>query len=146
MFHHISIRLSDSTAKEGEYSENTDDAITGAKIADGTLVTAHYAAGSVDHLDCMRFTPATLTFLPVFYLQSSIPRRSEGGGKNLLWNQADAAALGDDAVTAAKLNTGAVTTDAMAADSVATVSVIDNAITTAKIVDQCRSEKLYPSV
>ena len=32
----------------GEYSENADDAITSAKIADGALLTAHYGAGSVD--------------------------------------------------------------------------------------------------
>ena len=32
----------------GGYSENADDAITGAKISDGALLTAHYAAGSVD--------------------------------------------------------------------------------------------------
>ena len=32
----------------GGYSENADDAITAAKVADGALLTAHYAAGSVD--------------------------------------------------------------------------------------------------
>ena len=32
----------------GGYSENADDAITSAKISDGALLTAHYAAGSVD--------------------------------------------------------------------------------------------------
>ena len=90
--------------------------------------------------------PPRLFFTSILSSELNSEKFGGRGGKNLLWNQADAAALGNDAVTAAKLNTGAVTTDAMAADSVATVSVIDNAITTAKIVDQCRSEKFYPSV
>ena len=47
-----------------EYPGNTDDAITGSKIADGTLVTAHYAAGSVDQLDSIRFTPHLLFYCP----------------------------------------------------------------------------------
>ena len=115
-----------------------NDAVTAAKIADGTIVAADIAANSVDSselvdgsVDASHMSANSID--SASYVDGSIDTAHYAAGS------VDATALGADCVTAAKIGDNVLDSEHYAAASIDNEHLADNAVDTAEIADNAVS-------
>ena len=111
-----------------------DDAVTGVKIADDTIDSNHYVAGSIDneHLAADSVTGAKIaddTINSEHYVAGSIDT------EHVADSHVTTAKLANNAVTTVKITNSAVDSTKLANASVVTDRIADSAVATAKIAD-----------